>query len=126
MATTDEKPVDTAAAEAPAKVETPAEPETEAPAPAEAPAEAPVEASSTDASAAPEESSLAAAQGDGSGAVGNGSELAEKEYKVEVKLADMQADPNNPLFSVHTFEELNLYVLRSHEKLCHMILTPLI
>lgn len=51
---------------------------------------------------------VAQAQVDGSGSPGNGSALAETEYKVEVKLADLQADPNNPLFSAKSFEELNL------------------
>ena len=55
-----------------------------------------------------EESSLAQAQVDGSGPPGNGSSMVETEFKVEVKLADMQADPNNPLFSAKTFEELQL------------------
>jgi ATP-dependent RNA helicase DDX19/DBP5 len=54
------------------------------------------------------ESSVEAAQVDGGGEVSNGSPLAETEYKVEVKLADMQADPNNPLYSAKSFEELNL------------------
>jgi hypothetical protein len=34
--------------------------------------------------------------------------LNEPNYDVEVKLADMQADPNNPLFSIKTFEDLGL------------------
>jgi len=38
-----------------------------------------------------------------------GSSLREPEYDVEVKLADMQADPNNPLFSAKRFEDLGLY-----------------
>lgn len=54
--------------------------------------------------------SLAKAQIDGAGASSNGNPLAETEVKVEVKLADMQADPNNPLYSAKTFEQLNLYV----------------
>ncbi|KAF1951211.1 putative ATP dependent RNA helicase [Byssothecium circinans] len=54
------------------------------------------------------DNSLAAAQMDGAGEPGNGSSLAEKDYKVEVKLSDMQADPNNPLFSAKSFEELKL------------------
>lgn len=54
--------------------------------------------------AAPE----APAQVDGSGPQGKGSTLQEPEANVEVKLADLQADPNNPLFSVKSFEELNL------------------
>jgi ATP-dependent RNA helicase DDX19/DBP5 len=65
--------------------------------PAQEPAKEPVQ-----------ESTVAAAQVDGGGEVGNGSPLAETEYKVEVKLADMQADPSNPLFSVKSFEELAL------------------
>ena len=52
--------------------------------------------------------SLAQAQVDGSGAPGNGSDLADTEFNVEVKLADLQADPNNPLFSAKSFEELQL------------------
>jgi len=54
------------------------------------------------------ESSLEKAQTDGSGPPGNGSALAEPKFNVEVKLADLQADPNNPLYSVKSFEELNL------------------
>lgn len=55
-----------------------------------------------------EESSVAQAQVDGSGPPGNGSNMVETEFNVEVKLADMQADPNNPLFSAKTFEELKM------------------
>jgi len=55
-----------------------------------------------------EESTLAQAQTDGSREPENGGHLAETEYKVEVKLADMQADPNNPLYSAKSFEELAL------------------
>ncbi|KAJ4409353.1 RNA helicase required for poly(A+) mRNA export [Didymella pomorum] len=72
---------------------------------AETPAETPA-ATTTEAPA--EESSLAQAQVDGSGPPGNGSNMVETEFNVEVKLADMQADPNNPLFSAKTFEELKL------------------
>jgi ATP-dependent RNA helicase DDX19/DBP5 len=36
------------------------------------------------------------------------SQLDEPDYEVEVTLADMQADPNNPLFSVKSFQELDL------------------
>jgi ATP-dependent RNA helicase DDX19/DBP5 len=69
--------------------------------PAQAPAAEPIEEPT-------EESTVASAQVDGSGEPANGSPLAEAEYKVEVKLADMQADPNNPLYSAKSFEELNL------------------
>ncbi|PGH27627.1 ATP-dependent RNA helicase DBP5 [Polytolypa hystricis UAMH7299] len=34
--------------------------------------------------------------------------LQEPEYGVDVKLSDLQADPNNPLYSIKTFEELKL------------------
>ena len=34
--------------------------------------------------------------------------LDEPEFDVNVKLADLQEDPNNPLYSVKTFDELNL------------------
>lgn len=34
--------------------------------------------------------------------------LKEPEYDVDLKLADLQADPNNPLFSISKFEDLNL------------------
>lgn len=37
-----------------------------------------------------------------------GSALREPEFDVEVKLSDMQADPNNPLYSAKSFEELGL------------------
>ncbi|OCK76163.1 DEAD-domain-containing protein [Lepidopterella palustris CBS 459.81] len=34
--------------------------------------------------------------------------IDEPEYEVEVKLADLQADPNNPLYSAKSFEQLKL------------------
>ena len=37
-----------------------------------------------------------------------GSELDEPEFDVNVTLADLQDDPNNPLYSAKTFQELNL------------------
>lgn len=45
-------------------------------------------------------------QVDGAGVIRNGSQLQEPDYEVEVKLSDIQADPNNPLYSVKSFEEL--------------------
>jgi ATP-dependent RNA helicase DDX19/DBP5 len=45
---------------------------------------------------------------DGAGTLQAGSGLEEPEYDVNVTLADLQADPNNPLFSVKSFQELNL------------------
>ncbi|KNG45451.1 atp-dependent rna helicase dbp5 [Stemphylium lycopersici] len=58
--------------------------------------------------AAEPQDSLEAAQVDGSGPPGNGGDLADTKYSVEVKLADLQADPNNPLFSAKSFEDLQL------------------
>ncbi|EUC51158.1 hypothetical protein COCMIDRAFT_80259 [Bipolaris oryzae ATCC 44560] len=52
--------------------------------------------------------SVEKSQVDGSGPEGNGSELTDTKFNVEVKLADLQADPNNPLFSVKSFEDLQL------------------
>ena len=60
---------------------------------------------------AEDESSLGMAQNDGATTWMNGSQgLDEPEFDVNVKLADLQDDPNNPLYSVKTFEELNLCV----------------
>jgi len=36
--------------------------------------------------------------------------LIQTKYEVAVKLQDLQADPNSPLYSVKSFEELGLYV----------------
>lgn len=47
-------------------------------------------------------------QADGSGEPFGGSELHEPDYEVQVKLADLQEDPNNPLYSAKTFEQLQL------------------
>jgi ATP-dependent RNA helicase DDX19/DBP5 len=35
--------------------------------------------------------------------------LVQNRYEVAVKLQDLQADPNSPLYSVKAFEELGLY-----------------
>lgn len=57
----------------------------------------------------PEESTLPKAQTDGAAELGGGNTgIYEPDYDVEIKLSDAQADPNNPLFSVKTFEELGL------------------
>lgn len=53
-----------------------------------------------------EESSIS--QTDGASGPFGGSQLQEPDYDVQVKLTDLQADPNNPLFSAKSFEELNL------------------
>lgn len=48
-------------------------------------------------------------QTDGATAFQHGSVgLDEPEFDVNVKLADLQDDPNNPLYSVKSFEQLNL------------------
>jgi ATP-dependent RNA helicase DDX19/DBP5 len=87
MSTTDETPVAPPAQEAPAQ-EVPAQEEVSAQEP---------------------EDSLEKAQVDGSAVdPGHGSELADTKFSVEVKLADLQADPNNPLYSAKSFEELQL------------------
>lgn len=56
----------------------------------------------------PPKANTESSQLDGAGGPLNGSELREPDYAVEIKLSDMQADPNNPLFSAKTFEDLNL------------------
>lgn len=38
------------------------------------------------------------------------SNIVKNDYEVSVKLADLQADPNSPLYSVKKFDELGLYV----------------
>lgn len=35
--------------------------------------------------------------------------LVTNDFQVEVKLADQQADPNSPLYSVKKFEDLPMY-----------------
>ena len=69
--------------------------------------EEPASTSNLDATAAPEPSA-AASQVDGATEPFGGSQLQEPEYEVNVKLADMQADPNNPLYSATSFEQLGL------------------
>ncbi len=68
----------------------------------------PAENSSTDAAPAEPPKAPNMPQSDGATTPFNGSVLQESEYSVKIKLADMQADPNNPLYSVSTFEELKL------------------
>ncbi|KAF2140631.1 uncharacterized protein K452DRAFT_252411 [Aplosporella prunicola CBS 121167] len=57
---------------------------------------------------APPTGDVEQAQTDGTTEQLGGSGLQEPEYDVEVKLADLQANPNNPLYSIKTFEQLNL------------------
>lgn len=49
-----------------------------------------------------------AAQTDGAGQIAGGSRLQETSYEVEVSLGDLQADVNNPLYSIQSFEDLGL------------------
>lgn len=52
---------------------------------------------------------IAAAQTDGaSEAYGGEAGVVEPSYDVEIKLADIQANPNDPLYSIKSFEELGL------------------
>lgn len=53
-------------------------------------------------------SSAVGGQSDGASEALGGSMLHEPEYAVDVKLSDLQADPNNPLYSVKSFEQLGL------------------
>lgn len=56
-----------------------------------------------------QDNSLDMAQTDGSTPWLNGSQgLDEPEFDVNVKLADLQQDPNNPLYSVKNFDDLQL------------------
>ncbi|KAL8699795.1 MAG: hypothetical protein Q9224_001263 [Gallowayella concinna] len=58
----------------------------------------------------PEESSLAKAQVDGATEfqAGSSNYLEEPSYDVDIKLSDVQADPNNPLYSIKRFEDLGV------------------
>ncbi|EEP75437.1 hypothetical protein UREG_00283 [Uncinocarpus reesii 1704] len=47
-------------------------------------------------------------QVDGASEDQRGSDLQDSEFDVNVKLSDLQADPNNPLYSIKSFEELGL------------------
>ena len=63
----------------------------------------------TVANAEKEMSNLAKAQTDGASDAMNGNAgIIEPSYDVDVKLSDLQADPNDPLFSARSFEELGL------------------
>lgn len=56
-----------------------------------------------------DESGADMGQVDGATTWQNGSAgLDEPEFDVNVKLADLQEDPNNPLFSAKSFDQLNL------------------
>jgi ATP-dependent RNA helicase DDX19/DBP5 len=59
------------------------------------------------AAVAPKASDAAAILQDG-GTSDSGELEEEEEYEVQVHLRDLQADPNNPLYSAKTFEGLDL------------------
>ncbi|KAJ5721479.1 uncharacterized protein N7483_009413 [Penicillium malachiteum] len=58
--------------------------------------------------AAPVDAPNAENEEDGAGDACGGSSLQEPDYSVEVKLSDLQQDPDNPLFSVKSFQQLGL------------------
>ncbi|PGG97791.1 ATP-dependent RNA helicase DBP5 [Helicocarpus griseus UAMH5409] len=60
-------------------------------------------------SGAAKEPSVADAQTGGATKGYNGSQLQEPDYSVNVKLSDLQADPNNPLYSIKSFDDLGLH-----------------
>ena len=67
------------------------------------------EASAVNAKAENEMSDLSEAQTDGaSGILGGSSGIYDPSYEVNVKLSDLQANPDDPLFSIKSFEELGL------------------
>ena len=68
-------------------------------------------ADTVDATKDEQPSSVAGAQTDGAPRDIGGSGLHDSEYDVHVKLGNQQADPNNPLFSIKSFEDLGLWVL---------------
>ncbi len=93
------------------------------PAPAEAPkassswadeaeddlAEKPPTVKASDDSAGKDVSSLGEAQTDGASEMLRGQVgVIEPSYEVQIKLADLQEDPTNPLFSIKSFDELGL------------------
>ena len=54
-------------------------------------------------------STVGAAQTDGATeAFGGEPGVVEPSYEVEIKLADIQANPNDPLYSIKSFEQLGL------------------
>jgi len=52
--------------------------------------------------------SIAESQSDGASGVLGGSSLHEPEYEVEVKLSNLQGDPNNPLYSLKSFDNIGM------------------
>ena len=71
---------------------------------------APQEGNNPSDSTQPEKSSLEQAQLDGATEwqAGSSNLLNEPSYDVNIKLSDVQADPNNPLYSLKRFEDLGV------------------
>ena len=67
------------------------------------------EPSAVNVKAEKEMSEMSKAQTDGaSGPLGGSSGIYDPSYEVNVKLSDLQANPDDPLFSIKSFEELGL------------------
>lgn len=67
------------------------------------------EPSAVNAKAEKEMSDMSKAQTDGaSEGLGGSSGIYDTSYEVNVKLSDLQANPDDPLFSIKSFEELGL------------------
>ena len=67
------------------------------------------EPSAVTAKAEKEMSEISKAQTDGASGPGGGSTgVYDPSYEVNVKLSDLQANPNDPLYSIKSFEELGL------------------
>lgn len=67
------------------------------------------EPSTVNAKAEKEMSETSKAQTDGASEPGGGSSgIYDPSYEVNVKLSDLQANPDDPLFSIKSFEELGL------------------
>ena len=67
------------------------------------------EPSTVDAKAEKEMSEISKTQTDGaSGPLGGSSGIYDPSYEVNVKLSDLQANPDDPLYSIKSFEELGL------------------
>ena len=67
------------------------------------------EAPAVNAKAEKEMSEISNAQTDGaSGPAGGSTGIYDPSYEVNVKLSDLQANPDDPLYSIKSFEELGL------------------
>ena len=67
------------------------------------------EPSAVNAKAEKEMSEMSQSQTDGaSGVLGGSSSIYDPSYEVNVKLSDLQANPDDPLYSIKSFEELGL------------------